>query len=92
MRETQKKLVQFCRAPSTRGQSTSYEAKYAQLIVAVKFAKKESANGVVVAAPWVLGDNYSELSASLNLIAGAKLVLYIGGTDEELDAPSEGTN
>ncbi len=51
--------------------------KYAQLVECISNAKAAGTKVLVVAAPWVLGDNYEELTRNLQLIANAGLMLSI---------------
>jgi hypothetical protein len=63
----------------------AHSRKYAKLLEAIEVAKKDGVDGIVVAAPWILGDDYEELTTNMNLIAEAHLALYVGEMDVEDD-------
>lgn len=54
-----------------------YEEKFSGLLNLIEDSKKEKIDIVVIAQPWVLGDNYEEIIESLSRIAIAKLHLAI---------------
>jgi hypothetical protein len=57
---------------------TSYEEKFATFIKMVEhFKGKLKGDVLFVAAPWVLGDNYEELTESLDRLAAAGIPLLI---------------
>lgn len=56
-----------------------YDEKFASLMEAIAACKKEKADRLVVAWPWVLGDTYAEMIESLSRIAVADLVLCVTG-------------
>lgn len=57
----------------------NYEQKFANFIKLCDDAKKDGIQRVVIAHPWVIGDNYDEVMESLSRIADAGLVLHITG-------------
>jgi hypothetical protein len=60
-----------------RGASGAYADKFAGLIEACNKAKQIGADTLIVAAPWVLGDTYDELTESLSRMADAGLSLAV---------------
>ena len=52
-----------------------YEKKYADFIRLCAEAKARKAHHIVVAAPWVLGNNYVEIIESLSRLADAGLAV-----------------
>lgn len=54
-----------------------YEDKFAKFIDACREAKKQEANYVLIAQPWVIGDTYAEVMESLSRLAESKLALHI---------------
>jgi hypothetical protein len=56
-----------------------YEKKFADFIKMCEKAKADGIQQVVVAAPWVIGDNYDEIIESLARLADAKLALLVAG-------------
>jgi hypothetical protein len=60
---------------------TPYEEKFATFIKMVEHfkgkPKGEKPDVLLVAAPWVLGDNYEELTESLDRLAAAGIPLLI---------------
>jgi hypothetical protein len=54
-----------------------YEDKFAGLIRATRDARRDKIGTIVVAAPWVLGDDYGEVLESLGRLAIANLKLAI---------------
>jgi hypothetical protein len=59
----------------------AHREKYAEFITSIEHAKKNDIKHIVVAAPWVLGDNYDELTTNMNLLSEAKLFIVIGDSD-----------
>ncbi len=57
----------------------TYEEKFADFIKMCREAKASGLEEVIVAAPWVLGDNYAEVIESLGRLADADLRLAIAG-------------
>lgn len=55
----------------------AYEDKFDGLLAAIKHARSENAEVIVVPSPETLGDNYVELVESLNRISAAGLSLKI---------------
>lgn len=55
----------------------NYEKKFADFIRLCAEAKANGINEVVVAYPWVLGDNYEEIIESLSRLTDAGLTLRI---------------
>ncbi len=56
-----------------------YEQKFADFINLCGDTKARGLTEIVVAYPWVLGDNYEELIESLSRVADAGLSLHITG-------------
>jgi len=54
-----------------------YEKKFTNFIRLCTEAKARGADNVVIAFPWVLGDNYDEVIESLSRLADAGLNLNI---------------
>lgn len=54
-----------------------YEDKYTDFIRLCAEAKADKSDRVVIAKPWVLGDNYDEIIESLSRLAEAGLSLQI---------------
>jgi hypothetical protein len=54
-----------------------YEKKFANFIRLCTEAKSKGADSIIVAYPWVLGDNYDEVIESLSRLADAGLNLNI---------------
>jgi hypothetical protein len=54
-----------------------YEKKFDGFIRLCAEAKANGTNDVIVAFPWVLGDNYEEIIESLSRLADAGLTLHI---------------
>ena len=54
-----------------------YEQKFAGFIRDCATAKAEGADRILISFPWVIGDNYEELTESLWCLAEAGLGLYI---------------
>lgn len=54
-----------------------YERKFATFIALCAKAKADHVDVVVVAAPWVIGDDYEEVMESLSRLAEANLALAI---------------
>jgi dihydrodipicolinate synthase/N-acetylneuraminate lyase len=54
-----------------------YERKFADFIRLCAEAKANGTSQVVVAYPWVLGDNYEEVIESLSRLADAGLSLNV---------------
>ena len=54
-----------------------FEAKFAGFIRSCREAEERSAEFVLVAQPWVLGDTYDEVIESLSRLADARLALHI---------------
>jgi len=63
--------------------SKAHRTKYKRLFEGLKEAKKKNVGFVIIAAPWVLGDNYVELVTNLNIVARAGLKLAVGTLDLE---------
>jgi len=55
----------------------NYEKKFADFIQLCAEAKANGINEVVVAYPWVLGDNYEEIIESLSRLTDAGLTLRV---------------
>lgn len=55
----------------------NYESKFTNFIRLCAEAKTKGTDSVVVAFPWVLGDNYDEVIESLSRLADAGLNLNI---------------
>ncbi|XHR29872.1 MAG: hypothetical protein ACFUZC_04825 [Chthoniobacteraceae bacterium] len=55
----------------------NYETKFADFLKLIEDSKASGVEAIVVAAPWVLGDNYEEIVESLSRIAKAGLALRI---------------
>lgn len=55
----------------------AYVEKFKEFIEMCEDVKRDGIDSVVVAAPWVIGDDYLEMSESLNRLAGAGLALHI---------------
>jgi hypothetical protein len=55
----------------------AYKDKFEGLLAAIKTARDENAEYIVVPSPETLGDNYDELVESLNRISAAGLSLKI---------------
>lgn len=56
-----------------------YEKKFADFINLCEKAKTDGIGQVIVAAPWVIGDNYDEIIESLSRLSDAKLALLVAG-------------
>jgi hypothetical protein len=56
-----------------------YEQKFAEFIKLCEQAKSDEDGHVIIAAPWVIGDNYEEMVESLSRLSDAKLTLHIAG-------------
>jgi sugar phosphate isomerase/epimerase len=54
-----------------------YEKKFTNFIRLCTEAKSKGADSVIVAFPWVLGDDYNEVIESLSRLADAGLNLHI---------------
>ncbi len=54
-----------------------YEKKFADFIHVLAEAKASGKTAVVIAYPWVIGDNYDEIIESLSRLADAGLRLDI---------------
>ena len=54
-----------------------YEKKFANFIRICTKSKSKGAHTVIVAVPWVLGDDYDEVMESLSRLADAGLHLQI---------------
>ncbi len=74
-----KKAASYTRAPESRGKDVPYEQKFAGLIKLCKKAKAEGFGNVVVSWPWVIGDNYEEITESLSRFSDAGLAVHIVG-------------
>jgi hypothetical protein len=61
--------------------SKAHRQKYESLIRALGDAKKNNVGNVIIAAPWVLGDDYDEIVTNMNLVAKAQMKLCIGTLD-----------
>lgn len=59
-----------------------YEKKFADFIRMCADAKTKGLNEIIVANPYVLGDNYEEMVESLSRLADAELNLHIAGRAE----------
>lgn len=59
-----------------------YETKFADFIKLCADTKAKGIREVVVAYPWVLGDDYEELIESLSRLADAGLSLHIAGRED----------
>jgi hypothetical protein len=84
------RAVQVLREPTGKHDravpvSRAHKQKYKTLIQGLEDAKKKNAGLLLIAAPWVLGDDYKELVANMNLVAKANLKLCIGTLDTEPD-------
>ena len=55
-----------------------YEKKFADFIRLCAEAKANGVSQMVIAYPWVIGDNYEEVMESLSRLADAGLSLHIG--------------
>jgi len=55
----------------------NYEKKFTNFIRLCTEAKSKGADSVIVAFPWVLGDDYNEVIESLSRLADAGLNLHI---------------
>ncbi|MGA2279110.1 MAG: hypothetical protein ABSG80_02260 [Verrucomicrobiota bacterium] len=56
----------------------NYEKKFAGFIRLCMEAKANGVSRVMIAYPWVIGDNYEEVMESLSRLADAGLSLHIG--------------
>lgn len=56
---------------------TGYERKFANFIAMCEKTKTDHVDVVIVAAPWVIGDDYEEVMESLSRLAEAGLTLAI---------------
>jgi len=56
---------------------SGYEKKFANFIRLCSEAKSRGAEDVIVAHPWVLGDDYDEVIESLSRLADAGLKLNV---------------
>jgi hypothetical protein len=54
-----------------------YAAKFASFIQAVAEAKSNGCGVIRIAAPWVIGDTYDELTKSLSHLAGTGVSLLV---------------
>lgn len=63
--------------PRKRPTPSGYTAKFADFIRMCDEAKANKVETVVVASPYVLGDNYEEIVESLHRVADAELKLLI---------------
>ena len=59
-----------------------YEKKFADFIKLIAESKASGVKEVLVAYPWVLGDNYAELIESLARLADAGLSLHVGASKD----------
>ena len=57
---------------------SDYEKKFAGFIRLCTEAKANGVSQVMIAYPWVIGDNYEEVMESLSRLADAGLSLNIG--------------
>lgn len=62
---------------------TPYEEKFPKFIQMCEDAKEVGIDRVLVAQPWVLGDNYEEVMESLSRLAKANLLLGIAKPSKE---------
>lgn len=70
------KAIAYTRAPETRGVTLSYEKKFHSFRVAIEEARAKS-HDIVIAAPWVIGDTYEEITESLSRLGGSGVALHI---------------
>lgn len=64
---------------TTRTIPPDYETKFANFIYLCETSKADGVETVLVAAPWVIGDTYDEMSESLSRLADAGLSLRVTG-------------
>lgn len=69
-------LVAYTRDAKTRGLKQPYAEKFHSLRVAIEAARAKS-TGIVIAAPWVIGDTYEEITESLSRFAEAGVALHV---------------
>lgn len=85
--EHEHRAITFVREPKVKPKpfeiSKAHKLKYKQVIQGLSEAKKKNVGLLIIAAPWVLGDDYEELVTNLNLMAKANLKLCIGTLDTE---------
>jgi hypothetical protein len=84
----EEKASTYRRAPETRGAVAPYDQKFASLVQLCENARTDGVRNIVVAWPWVIGDNYEELVESLSRIADAGLVLHIVKSDAKSGSPN----
>jgi hypothetical protein len=56
---------------------SDYDRKFAEFIRLCEESKANGIGNVIIAKPWVLGDNYDEMVESLSRLADAGLTLNI---------------
>ena len=71
------KVVAYTRDPKTRNMVAPYESKFAEWIKMITQADAIGVDAIVIAEPWVIGDNYEEITESLSRLGGTSLVLEI---------------
>ncbi len=92
--ERERRAVAFARVPKeSRDKPTeiskAHRMKYKKFVQALAEAKKGNAGLLIIAAPWVLGDDYEELIANMNLVAKAEMRLCIGSLDVDPNPDNE---
>jgi len=70
--------------------SAEHAKKYKGFLKLIDKSKVDKADLVLVAEPWVLGDNYEELITNLKLLAEAELSLRICPPERLKKVPQEG--
>lgn len=77
------KVIGYTRAPETRGQSLPYQEKFEGFLKAIQDGQAKGADTLLIATPWVIGDTYEEVLASLTHLAAAGLALQVIQGPEE---------
>jgi len=67
----------------------SYTEKFKGFIKAIKQAKADKAQSIIIQSPYAIGDNYEEIVESLNRIASAGLSLSILPPDKQSQAKTK---
>jgi len=76
MRKKQKAIM-YVRDPQTRNYPLAYEQKFSGFLKAITEGANLHAVSILIAEPWVIGDNYEEIVESLSRLAGTGVSLLI---------------
>ncbi len=72
-----REAIAYVRDPKTRNYPLAYEQKFSGFLKAITEGTNRPGASILIAEPWVIGDNYEEIVESLSRLAGTDVPLLI---------------